>query len=67
MNNHSEEQVNLEFERRYGYFRGEHPDRSKIRALIECEPMARWLALREIRRDLSDGAAERCEGRKGER
>ena len=36
---------------RFGYFRGEHPDRAKVRRIIETEPMARWLAEREMRNE----------------
>lgn len=48
-----EKAVDAEMKRRYGYFRGENPDRAKIRITLEEEPMAEWLARDEIRTELS--------------
>jgi hypothetical protein len=47
----TDEQVDNEMERRYGYFPGENPDRAKIRLILETEPMAIWLARAEIRKE----------------
>ena len=55
MDKESCDAVDKEMERRYGYLRGEHPDRAKTRAIIESEPMAEWLAREEIIRDLKSG------------
>jgi hypothetical protein len=46
------EDIEREYERRYAFFRGEHPDRAKVRETLESEPMAKWLALEEIRREM---------------
>ena len=49
-----EAQIDAEMELRYGWFQGEHPDRAKIRLILETEPMARWLARAEIRKDIAN-------------
>lgn len=61
----SAEEVDKEFQRLYGYFRGENPDRAKVREILDTEPMARWLAIADIRRDLETrrAAIARAEGR----
>ncbi len=48
----TEVEIDREMKIRYGFFRGEHPDRAKIREILEAEPMALWLARDEIRREL---------------
>jgi hypothetical protein len=53
--------ISAEMERRYGYFRGENPDRAKIRLTLETEPMALWLARAEVQLDLEDSARRKQE------
>lgn len=48
-----EKAVDAEMKRRYGYFRGENPDRAKIRLILDEEPMAMWLARDKIRTELT--------------